>query len=146
MTEPKQIPATKDPNRNQSGRFVRGNQVARKSGLYARCKLNSGEQRRAWRVRKYLREAGLPDDVAASLMILWLSSSRVIESEVAAGPGETIEARAAHFDLIERAGRLQLSVLDRRDRARRGADTPAPEIPLHVQIDQAREEHERGEG
>jgi hypothetical protein len=126
-------------DRDGSGRFVPGNTCARTSGLYARCGLDTGERKRVGRVRRYLREAGLPDDLAAVLATSWLNCGRVIEAFARlTDDGE----RIAGFDVLERATRLQLHILDRRDRA---AERGEPgEIPFWQQAEIARIEREAG--
>ena len=135
MSKAKSIPAAEaDPNRNLDGTFRRGNRASVRSGLYQRLNLSRGERRRSARVRKYLVEGGLPDDVAASLAIGWLNAQRIIEWFTTL---EDPEERRKEFGTFERALQLTLHVLARRDRALGQGDDDAP-IPLWKQIDEAR--------
>ena len=108
-------------NHGPDGKFAKGNTVARTTGLYVRVKLAKGEEIRVRRVRRYLRDAGLPDDMAATMALVWLNSTRVVEAFTRI---EDDGERFAQFDLFERATRLALHVLGRRDRALEEGDGP----------------------
>ena len=111
--EPRATPAVEDPNRDRSGKFVRGNLTARTHGLWQRCGLGRNEKRQAGRIRKYLLEAGVPGEVAANLSLQWAGAGRIIEAFFAIDdPRERLEMTG----VFERACAIQRAVLRRRDR------------------------------
>jgi len=123
------------PGQDRSGRFTKGNDHNRKSGLYARCGLNSSEEKRIRRVKVQLKAAGIPDDVAASLALTWFNACRVEEAFTRIRDDGELLGR---LDIWERAAKLKLHVLRMRDAALRSGET-GDEEPLWRRAERARD-------
>lgn len=108
------VDAESDPNRNPDGSFRRGNQAARRSGLFVRVGLTKGERNKLGRLRAELKAAGLPREMTAHLALQWLNATRVVEDYTRL---RTPEQRAERFDIYERACRMMTQVLRLRERS-----------------------------
>jgi hypothetical protein len=111
LAVPESVPAAEDPNRTPDGRFGKGNKVGRTTGLYVECALTPAEERKVQKHRKRLREAGLPDDDAALMALVYYNAGRVMKGYTRLQSHEDLRA---HFETYEKAARMLLQVLNLR--------------------------------